>query len=103
MYFGRGVLSEKLLNHVPGDFVDDGLVFAGVGLVLVADLAEVGDVGQELVQRALAENPAATFAALACGPAFGPPAEAVEVFEHDAQRAVLEVQGEDRAHALCLV
>jgi hypothetical protein len=58
------VALQQRLHLLPCVGVHDGGVLAGVDLSLVAHLAEVRDVGQELVQRRLGERPAAALAAL---------------------------------------
>ena len=78
------VVVEKMLDLVPLVVIDDGLVFADVGFVFMADLAEVSDVGQELVQGALGEGPTATRVALARLPTFGPPSMPVDFLQHPA-------------------
>ena len=57
--FAPAIVAEQMLDLVPDIIIDDGLVLAGVDFVLIADLAEVGDVGEELVQSALGERPIA--------------------------------------------
>ena len=89
------VVAKQVLDLVPDIVSDDGLVFAVVDLVFIADLAEVGDVGEELVQSALGERPAATLVPLLGLPALGSPAQSIRFLQHPAQRTVLHVQGKE--------
>ena len=79
------VVAKQVLNLVPGIVVDDGLVFAVVDLVFIADLAQIGDVGEELVQSALGKRPTATLISLVRLPAFGPPAKSVRFLQNPPQ------------------
>ena len=55
---------------------------------------------QQSIQRALAEDSTATVVALARLPAFRAPAVPVQFFEDSAQRAMFEVECENRADFL---
>ena len=81
-----------MLDLIPDSVSDDGLVFADMDFMFVADLAEVGDVGQELVQRALGERPTATLVPLLGLPALRSPTESIRCLQHPVQRTVLHVQ-----------
>ena len=89
------VVAKQVLDLIPNSVSDDGLVFAVVDLVLIANLAQVGDVGEELVQRALGERPAATLFPLLRLPALRSPTESIRCLQHPAQRTVLHVQGKE--------
>ena len=71
-----------------------------VHLVLVANLADVGDVGEQVVQRFLVEGPSAASGALPRRPAFGSPAPAVEFLHDRQQRLPLQVHLKDLADAI---
>ena len=89
------VVAKQVLDLVPDSVSDDGLVFADVDLMFVANLAQVGDVGEELVQRALGERPTATLVPVLGLPALGSPTESIRCLQHPAQRTVLHVQGKE--------
>ena len=76
---GAGVAREDGVDLVPGLTIDDGLVLARVGLVLVDRLADVDPVLQGLVDPALGEGPAATIVAIGRGPALGGVAIGIEL------------------------
>ena len=50
-----GVAGELCLNRIPQRLIDDRRVFAGMGLPLVNDLAEIGAVLQYQVERTARE------------------------------------------------
>ena len=71
------VVAQQVLHLVPDIVSDDGLVFADVNLMFVANLAQISDIGEELVQRALGERPTATLIPLLGLPALGSPAQSI--------------------------
>ena len=86
-------LLEQLVGY-------DGLVLAVMDLVLVLDLANVGDVGEQRIEAVLGEQLAAALRSLLGPPAFGRPATAVQLRDRGQQRLVFEIQLEYLPHAL---
>jgi hypothetical protein len=70
-------------------------VLAGVRLLLVTDLAPVGDVGQELMQGVPREGLSPAQGSLARPPALVPPAPPLEFLDDGQQTFVLQVERED--------
>src|SRR4051812_47684429 len=62
--------AEDDLNLVPEALVDDGVVFAGIALVLVDGLAAIGPVLQHEIESTAGERPAAVGAAIDCPAGF---------------------------------
>src|SRR6516225_402969 len=59
----RPVVDQARLDFPPYREVDNGRLFAGMDLVAIAHLADVGDVSQQPVQAAAGKGPATTDAA----------------------------------------
>src|SRR5712692_3705599 len=89
------VTLQEHLHALPDFWIYDRLVLACVNLVPVPDLADVGDVTQQLAQAGLRERLAAALAPLTRDPALRDPATPVELFQHREQGLVLQVQIED--------
>jgi len=89
------MLAQHFLNALPNPGLEDARVLAGMDLLLVADLADIGDVGQKLVQARLGEWPAAAPAAVPRRPALGPPAAPIQFLDDRSQALVLQVEGKD--------
>src|SRR5262249_28241485 len=87
---------------LPDVEVHDCLVLAGMGLVLVADLPEVGDIGEQASQAALVERPTTSIVTGTRLPALSHPAACGQLAGSLAQGLLLEVQLEDRPHPLRL-
>ena len=94
---GFPVLLQQRLHAGEHLRIDDRRVLACVDLVLVPHLADVRRVGEQLVQAALVERPAAPRIALLGRPLLGLPAPAVQFLHDGHQRAEFQVQGEDLA------
>ncbi len=99
----RAVAPQQVLHLLPELLFDDGRVLARVDLALVADLAGIGDVGQEFVEVGPGERPAASGVPLAGLPALGPPTPPLEFLNHGHQALVLQVQPEDGPDARCFL
>src|SRR5262249_20865326 len=79
---GAAVLAQALLDALPQFRLDDGRVLAGMHLGLVADLARIGHVAEQLVQASLGEGPATPQASFAGLPALVHPAAAAQLFDY---------------------
>src|SRR5262245_32137395 len=78
-------------------------MLAGIGFLLVPDLADVDDIAQQVMQAGLDERLTANLLALAARPLLGAPAAAVELLDDRQQALVLQVQSEDRTNPFRLV
>ena len=65
-----GVVGQLRLDLLPQGLIDDRLVFPGIVLILVHDLAAVDPVAQHRVQRTPGERLAAPAAACRADPGF---------------------------------
>jgi len=86
---------EQLLYLLPLYRIDNGRMFAVVELGLVAQLAGVGGVGQELVQVSFGKGLASHLASFAGHPGLGPPASTLQLPNHRQQGLVLQVEIKD--------
>jgi len=92
-------LQERLrLREHP--LVHDRCLLPVMHLVLVANLTDVGDVREQVVQRLLVEGSSAASSALPRRPALGSPAPAVEFLHDRQQRLPLQVHLKDLADAI---
>ena len=102
---GPALVPELGLHLLPDIGRDDGRLLAVVEFVLVVDLADVGDPGQQPVQVGFGEGSAPANLPVAGSPAFGPPAPALQFPNHRQQPAQLEVEredGPDPSRLLCI-
>ena len=93
---------ELGLGHIPQRLVDDRRVFAGVGLSFVDDLAEIGAVLQDQVERTARERPAASDAARSARPCFALDSLCFELLFQQPDRTELGIAAEDQANDLRL-
>src|SRR5262249_699097 len=87
--------AEPVLDALEQSGVHDGRVFAGVDLVLVADLAKVGDVAEQPAQGIRGEGCSAAGSAGPCRPLLVDPAAAVQLLNYGQQPPEFQVQLED--------
>jgi hypothetical protein len=107
---GPAVAAEQGLDAGERVGLDDGGVFAVVDLVLVADLADVRDVGQQAVQGRSVErlaaarfkSPGTYVARLAKSASVCSSSPPLQLLHDGQERLVLEVELEDRADPLGL-
>ena len=78
---GLAIPFELPLNAAEQVQWNDRVVFAFVRFVFVADLADVSDIGQQLVNRILGEFASATMVAFLGNPLFGGPTSPAEFFD----------------------
>src|SRR6266849_5456649 len=90
-----GVLRESGVHGVPQCGVDDRLVFAGIGLILVDGLAAINPVLQYQVERAATDRLATPVLARSAGPAFAGDAAGFELGLQEPHRAERDVAPED--------
>src|SRR5262249_3130126 len=91
----RPVLSQERLDFLPRLAVDDRGLFAGMDLVAIAHLANVGDVGQQPVQAASGKGSATMDAAFTGLRLLGTPTPPSPLFPHRQQPAMLQIKGKD--------
>jgi hypothetical protein len=89
---GPAVAVEERLDPLPDILADNGRVLTLVDLVFVRDLADVRDVGEQLVQSRLGELPAPALVPLSGDPSLVDPAAAVEFLDDRDQGMELQVQ-----------
>src|SRR5207247_9321248 len=85
------MLLQVHLHLLPYGRIDNGGMLAVVDFVLMLDLADVEDIGQQLVQACLGERSTAPRAALAAHPALVDPPTPLRSLHHRSQRLVLQV------------
>ncbi len=96
-------VGDKLgLHGEPETFVDDRRVGVLVEPVFVADGAAINRVGQQVIDRATAEGPAADQLALAIDPSFGSDPPRLQIGCQDKDRVQVEISLEDVADGLSL-
>jgi len=78
---GFAVVLEQFLDSIPQIYRNDRLVLAVVDFFLVADLAYVGDVCEQLEQRAFIKVPPATLLAFTSDAAFVGPLAAINFLQ----------------------
>src|SRR5262249_30523312 len=81
--------------------IDDCLMFAGIGFVLMLDLAEVDDVGEQVMETSFGKGPATAFVAFAGLPALIGPAALIEFLNRGNESSESAVESEDLADARC--
>src|SRR5207247_8034766 len=89
------MLLQVRLHLLPYGRVDNGGMRAVVDFVLMFDLADVEDIGQQLVQAWLGERSPAPRSAFAAYPTLVDPATPLQFLDHRSQRLVLQIQLED--------
>jgi len=77
-------------------------VLAREDLAPAVDLADVGDVGEQVAQAALAPRIALVLFAILHSPGFSAPASAVDGLDHTEERFLLQVEVEHGADLLGL-
>src|SRR5262245_14705081 len=92
---GAAVAIQHSLNTTIELLGHDGLVLTSKDLPLVADFAQVRDIGQKPLRLDLVEAMSATLLFLARDPGLGAPAPAVQLLDGWEQRLVLEIELED--------
>ena len=84
-------MAELGLNALPNVIRHDGLVFPVVNLVLVLNLADVGNVREQVPEAVLVEWPAASPRPFARRPFFVSPPAAIEFLHNRKQPLVLKI------------
>src|SRR5215472_13442942 len=97
-----GVARELRLNCVPQQLIDDRRVFAGVGLSFVDDLAEIGAVLQDQIERTARERLTANDAVRSARPRLAVDAAGLEPLLQQPHRAEFGIAAEDRANGFRL-
>src|SRR5437016_4909613 len=87
----RAVVLQERLHLSPDGGIDDGRVFAIIDLVLVLDLADIKDVGQQFVQTWLGEALAAAWASFARHPALINPTTPLQFLHEGPESPVLQI------------
>src|SRR5215813_1476610 len=93
-----GIAGEPHPNRIPERLIDDWLVFAGVGLALVNDLAAIGAVPQHQVERPTREWLAADHPTRSTRPRLAFPSLGFELLLQQLHRAEFGIAAKDRAH-----
>ena len=96
---GLGVIARKLrLDCIPPRLIDDWLVFAGIGLLIVNNLTQIDAVLQHQVERAAREWLATRDAARGARPQFDLNAPGVELVLQQPDRAEFDIAAKNEAH-----
>ena len=96
------VLDEGGLHLVPQRLVDDRIVLAGIGVILVDDLAAIDAVLQHQIERAAGDRHAARCIAEAVEPGLADDAGRVEFLLECTNRFQLGIAAEDMADGVGL-
>src|SRR6516165_2202542 len=97
-----GIAGELCLNRIPERLIDDRLVFAGMGLAVVNDLAAIDAVPQYQVKGTARERLAADQATRSARPRLAFDAARFELLLQQSDRAEFGIAARDRAHKLRL-
>ncbi len=85
-------MRQERLHRLPDLSFHEGWLFAAMDFAVVAHLTGVGDVGQQLMQAAFGEGPAAAHVALARKALLVAPASPRQLLDHGKQTPVLQIQ-----------
>ncbi len=96
------IFTDPALHGIPGGLVDDGGMKPRIGILLMANLANVDWILEEVVKEPLSERFAAGFSAIRVDPNLGRNAEALGFYGRGPGIATLKVKGEQLADRLGL-
>src|SRR5713226_7050446 len=96
-------IGEQLLGFAPDRFLYNAGLLTGVRFPLILDLPDVQHIAQQTLKAGLSEPPSRMRRVGFRCPAFVPPASRLHSSQDLIHRAVLQVQRENGAHALCFL